>query len=113
MHNTLQSKKRVVQFFFARRILPKNPKDFLVEQNQIFRSKFNVHKFFQFHKLLLAVVFSAFIISGGAVEAKKYMATASPAVYGKTVKLLFRFEADGNKISSLKSQDSKGQSFKM
>lgn len=44
---------------------------------------------------------------------KKYTAIATPAVYGKTGKLSFQFEADGNKISSLKSKDIKGQTFKM
>jgi len=48
-----------------------------------------------------------------ANDNKKYVATATPAVYGKTGKLSFRFEADGNKISSLKSQDDKGQASKM
>ncbi len=70
------------------------------------------NKFFQFYNL--AIVFSAFIISRCVVvEAKKYVATATPAVYGKTGKLSFRFEADSNKISSLKSQDNKGQASKM
>ncbi|HEV8159615.1 MAG TPA: hypothetical protein VGP58_11325 [Pyrinomonadaceae bacterium] len=41
------------------------------------------------------------------------MATATPAVYGKTGKLSFRFEADGNKISNLRSQDNRGQASKM
>ena len=44
---------------------------------------------------------------------KKYVASATPAVYGKTGKLSFRFEADGNKISSLKSRDNKAQTSKM
>jgi len=44
---------------------------------------------------------------------KKYAATATPAVYGKTGKLSFRFEADGNRISSLKSRDDKGRASKM
>jgi hypothetical protein len=43
----------------------------------------------------------------------KYTAIAVPAVYGKTGKMTFQFVADGNKISSLKSQDNKGQAFKM
>ena len=71
------------------------------------------NKFFQFHNLL-AVVFRLSYISGCAlVEAKKYVATATPAVYGKTGKLSFRFEADGNKISNLRSQDNRGQASKM
>ncbi len=44
---------------------------------------------------------------------KKYTAIATPAVYGKTGKLSFQFEANGNRISSLKSRDNKGQAFKM
>ncbi|MDQ3062037.1 MAG: hypothetical protein M3R14_04130 [Acidobacteriota bacterium] len=70
------------------------------------------NKFFRFHNLLLVVIFSTFIISGCADEAKKYVATGTPAIYGKTGKLSFRFEADSNKISSLKSQDNKGQGSK-
>ncbi len=46
-------------------------------------------------------------------DKRKYTAIATPAVYGKTGKLTFQFAADGNKISSLKSEDNKGKSFKM
>lgn len=44
---------------------------------------------------------------------RKYRAIATPAVYGKTGKLSFQFEANANRVSPLKSQDNKGQSFKM
>lgn len=40
-------------------------------------------------------------------DRKKYTAIATPAVYGKTGRLAFRFEADGSKTSALKSQDAK------
>jgi hypothetical protein len=46
-------------------------------------------------------------------DKKKYTAIATPAIYGKTGKMTFQFVADGNKISSLKSEDKKGQAFKM
>ena len=42
-------------------------------------------------------------------DKKKYTATAEPAVYGKTGKLSFRFEADGKKSPMLKSVDNKGK----
>lgn len=42
-------------------------------------------------------------------DKKKYTATAEPAVYGKTGKLSFRFEADGKKSPVLKSTDNKGK----
>ena len=45
-------------------------------------------------------------------DKKKYTATAEPAVYGKTGKLSFRFEADGKKTPTLKSADNKGKSPK-
>lgn len=48
-----------------------------------------------------------------SADKAKYTAIAVPAVYGKTGKMTFQFVADGNKISSLKSQDNKGQAFKM
>jgi hypothetical protein len=48
-----------------------------------------------------------------SADKMKYTAIAVPAVYGKTGKMTFQFVADGNKISSLKSQDNKGQAFKM
>jgi len=74
--------------FFARRLLPKKiPKDFPVEQNQIFRSKFNVRQIFSTPQSSCGS-FSAFIISGGAVKAKKYMATATPTVYGETKEIV-------------------------
>lgn len=44
---------------------------------------------------------------------KKYKATAVPAVYGKTGKLSYWFEASGNKTSLLKNKDTKGQPLKM
>ena len=46
-------------------------------------------------------------------DRKKYLAAATPAVYGKTGKLSFWFETDGNKTSTLKNKDSKGQALKM
>lgn len=46
-------------------------------------------------------------------DRKKYTATATPAVYGKTGKLSFGFAADDKKTSRLKSQDTKGQEVKM
>lgn len=48
-----------------------------------------------------------------AADRKKYVATATPAVYGKTGKLSFAFESDEKKTSALKSKDTKGQAFKM
>lgn len=45
-------------------------------------------------------------------DKKKYTATAEPAVYGKTGKLSFRFEADGKKSPVLKSADNKGKPSK-
>lgn len=46
-------------------------------------------------------------------DKKKYAATATPAVYGKTGKLSFWFEAGGSKSFSLKSKDTKGQTPKV
>ncbi|MGI8788251.1 MAG: hypothetical protein ACR2HG_10870 [Pyrinomonadaceae bacterium] len=48
-----------------------------------------------------------------SADKKKYAATATPAVYGKTGKLSFGFESDSKKTSALKSQDTKGQPLKM
>ena len=48
-----------------------------------------------------------------SADKKKFAATATPAVYGKTGKLSFGFGASGSKTSSLKSRDTKGQAFKM
>lgn len=48
-----------------------------------------------------------------AADRKKYTATATPAVYGKTGKLSFGYTADGKKTSALKSEDTKGQALKM
>ena len=46
-------------------------------------------------------------------DRKKYTATATPAVYGKTGKLSFGFVSDDKTTSSLKSRDTKGQTLKM
>jgi hypothetical protein len=46
-------------------------------------------------------------------DKKKYSASAVPAVYGKTGKLSFWFETNGNKTSVLKNKDTKGQALKM
>jgi len=46
-------------------------------------------------------------------DKKKFAAIAAPAVYGKTGKLSFWFETNGNKTSTLKNKDTKGQAFKM
>ncbi len=46
-------------------------------------------------------------------DRKKYAATATPAVYGKTGKLSFGYESDDKKTSVLKSQDNGGQAIKM
>jgi len=46
-------------------------------------------------------------------DKKKYSAVATPAVYGKTGKLSFWFEANGNKISSIKNRDEQGKASKM
>ncbi len=46
-------------------------------------------------------------------DKKKYTATATPAIYGKTGKLTYWFEASGDKTSSLKNKDTKGQTFKL
>lgn len=48
-----------------------------------------------------------------SADRKKYSATATPAVYGKTGKLSFGFESDDKKTSALKSKDKKGQAIKM
>ena len=48
-----------------------------------------------------------------SADRKKYAATATPAVYGKTGKLSFGFESDSKKTSALKRQDNKGQAVKM
>ncbi len=46
-------------------------------------------------------------------DRKKYAAAAIPAVYGRTGKLSFWFEADGGKVSVLRNKDTKGQPLKM
>jgi len=46
-------------------------------------------------------------------DKKKYAATATPAVYGKTGKLSFWFEAGGSKNFALRSKDTKGQTPKI
>jgi hypothetical protein len=46
-------------------------------------------------------------------DRKKFKAIATPAVYGKTGKLSYWFEADGNKTSPLKNKDTKGQVLKL
>jgi hypothetical protein len=46
-------------------------------------------------------------------DRKKYVAAATPAVYGKTGKLSFWFETNGNKTSTLKNKDGKGQALKL
>ena len=48
-----------------------------------------------------------------AADKKKYTAIATPAVYGKTGKLSFWFETNGNKTTVLKNKDTKGQALKM
>lgn len=48
-----------------------------------------------------------------SADRKKYTATATPAIYGKTGKLSFGFESDDKKTSALKSQDNKGQTVKL
>jgi hypothetical protein len=48
-----------------------------------------------------------------AADKKKYTASATPAVYGKTGKLSFWFETNGNKTSVLKNKDTRGQAVKM
>lgn len=48
-----------------------------------------------------------------SADKKKYSASATPAIYGKTGKLTYWFEASGNKTSSLKNKDTKGQAFKL
>lgn len=48
-----------------------------------------------------------------SADRKKYAATATPAVYGKTGKLSFGYESDSKKTSALKSRDNKGQAIKM
>lgn len=48
-----------------------------------------------------------------SADRKKYTATATPAVYGKTGKLSFGFQSDDKKTSKLKSQDTKGRALKM
>jgi len=48
-----------------------------------------------------------------SADRKKYTATATPAVYGKSGKLSFAFQSDDKKTSPLKSQDNKGQAIKM
>jgi len=47
-----------------------------------------------------------------AAAGNKYSAQAIPAVYGKTGKLTFAFEAENTKISSLASRDTNGQPLK-
>jgi len=46
-------------------------------------------------------------------DRRRFTATAVPAVYGKTGKLSFWFETSGNKVSTLKNKDTKGQAPKM
>lgn len=46
-------------------------------------------------------------------DRRKFTATAVPAVYGKTGRLSFWFETSGNKVSTLKNKDTKGQPLKM
>jgi len=46
-------------------------------------------------------------------DRRRFTATAVPAVYGKTGKLSFWFETSGNKVSTLKNKDTKGQALKM
>jgi len=46
-------------------------------------------------------------------DRRKFKATATPAVYGKTGKLSYWFETNGNKTSLLKNKDTKGQALKM
>lgn len=46
-------------------------------------------------------------------DRKNFKAVAAPAVYGKTGKLTYWFETEGNKTSLLKNKDTKGQSLKM
>lgn len=48
-----------------------------------------------------------------SADRRKFAATAVPAVYGKTGKLSFWFETNGNKVSALKNKDTKGQALKM
>lgn len=48
-----------------------------------------------------------------AADLKNFRASATPAVYGKTGKLSFWFETNGNKTSLLKNKDTKGQMLKM
>jgi len=46
-------------------------------------------------------------------DKNKYAATATPAIYGKTGKLSFWFETNGNKTSTLKNKDTKGRALKI
>ena len=48
-----------------------------------------------------------------SADRKKYAATATPAIYGKSGKLSFGFESDSQKSSELKSRDLKGETVKM
>lgn len=48
-----------------------------------------------------------------SVDRKKFTATAAPAVYGKTGRLSFWFEVNGNKTSPLKNKDTKGEALKL
>ena len=48
-----------------------------------------------------------------AADKKKYTAIATPAVYGKTGKLSFWFETNGNITSTLKNKDTNGRAFKV
>ncbi len=45
-------------------------------------------------------------------DKKGFSATAEPAVYGKTGKMSYWFEVNGNKSSSLQSKDNAGKSLK-
>lgn len=48
-----------------------------------------------------------------SADKKRFVATAAPAVYGKTGRLSFWFETSGNKTSLLKNKDTKGQALKL
>lgn len=48
-----------------------------------------------------------------SADRKNFTATATPAVYGKTGRLSYGFETNGNKTSLLKNKDNKGQPLKL
>lgn len=48
-----------------------------------------------------------------SADRKKFLATATPSIYGKTGKLSYWFEVNGNKTSVLRNKDTKGQALKM